>query len=170
MITTQKYRDLDAHTKNEMDSRIQTEFGHIPIVADTQWATPGWTVICYEADNIASFYNIVERKILIDDTAMDVGGISNVITNPDYRGKGHASRMLRQTEQVIFEQLKCQLGLLLCADELVPFYERLHWYRANCPVTFRQASGEHLWKANAMLLTRNETLEPRRINLNGLPW
>jgi len=171
MITTQKYHDLAAHIKSEVESRIQTEFGHIPIVADTQWATPDWTVICYAGDDIASFYNIVERKVFIDGTAVVVGGISNVITSSGYRGKGHASRMLRETEQFLFEQLKCQLGLLLCSDELVPsFYERLRWHRVNCPVFFHQASGEHLWNANTMLLSNHETLHPERINLNGLPW
>jgi len=170
MITTQKYRDLAAHVKSELDSRIQSEFGHIPIVVDTQWATPDWTVICYAGDDIASFYNIIERKVTIDDTAIDVGGINNVITSSGYRGKGHASRMLRETEQFIFEQMKCQLGLLLCSDELVPFYERLRWNRVNCPVYFEQASCQHLWGANTMLLGNPEALKPQLINLNGLPW
>jgi len=170
MITTQKTRDLPAHIKSEIESRAQSEFGHVPIVAATQWATPDWTILCYDGDDIASFYHIVKRKVIMDGATVDAGGINNVVTCPEYRGKGLASRMLRQTESFLFEDLKCQVGLLLCSDDLVPFYERLHWYRALCPVIYQQASGEHLWKANAMLLSHHGTLTPRSINLNGLPW
>ena len=170
MITTLKYCDLADHIKSELETRVLSEFGHIPIVADTQWATPDWTVISYVGDNIACFYNIVLRKVTFDDTIFLVGGVNNVITSPEYRGRGLASRILSETEPFIFERLMCQFGLLLCSDELIPFYERLQWYRVNCPVHFQQLDGTHVWNANAMLRHKRDVLTPETIDLNGLPW
>jgi hypothetical protein len=170
MITKQKTCELDGSLRLELESRGQTEFGHIPLVANTQWAAPDWTVICYANDEIASFCHVVEREVSVDGSPVKVGGLNNVIASPRHRGKGHTSRMLREVRPFILETLKCQLGLLLCADELVPFYKRLQWYQTDCPAYYQQKSGEHLWTGNTMLLSDQEPIAPQRIHLNGLPW
>jgi len=170
MIKIVKYSKLNGLTKSKLDAYINDEFGHIPIVTETEWSKPDWTIIKYQNDTIVTFYNIVEREISVDDGTFKVGGINNVITPRQYRGKGYASQVLKETENVIFNQLKCDMGVLLCADSLLPFYERLNWYRVECPIFFRQSSGVKLWKANAMLLTKKEKMNPQKIDLNGLPW
>jgi len=170
MIEIKKYPELLEQTKDKLNSYIKGEFGHIPIVNETEWATPDWTIVYYENDLIATFYNIVEREIMIDNKAFKVGGINNVITPKEFRGKGYASKTLRETVHIIFDDLNCDLGVLLCADGLIPFYERLNWYKVDCPVYFEQSSGVKLWESNTMLLTKNEKLSPQRIELNGLPW
>ncbi|MFT4567554.1 MAG: putative GNAT family N-acyltransferase [Saprospiraceae bacterium] len=75
-----------------------------------------------------------------------VGGINNVITPKELRGKGYASKLLKEAEHLIFDELKYDLALLLCAEDLIPFYERLNWYKVNCPIYFEQISGVKLWK------------------------
>ena len=170
MIEIKKYPELLEQTKDKLNSYIKGEFGHIPIVNETEWATPDWTIVYYENDLIATFYNIVEREIMIDNKVFKVGGINNVITPKEFRGKGYASKTLRETEHLIFDDLNCDLGVLLCADSLIPFYERLNWYKVDCPVYFEQSSGVKLWESNTMLLTKNEKMSPQRIELNGLPW
>ena len=170
MIEIKKYPELLEKTKDKLNSYIKDEFGHIPIVNETEWATPDWTIVYYENDLIATFYNIVEREIIIDNKLFKVGGINNVITPKEFRGKGYASKTLRKTEHLIFDNLNCDLGVLLCANSLIPFYERLNWYKVDCPVYFEQSSGVKLWESNTMLLTKNEKMSPQRIELNGLPW
>ncbi len=170
MIEIKKYSELLEKTKNALNSFIDNEFGHIPIVNETEWATPDWTIVYYKNDLIATFYNIIEREITVDGKIYKIGGINNVITPKEFRGKGYASKTLKNTEKLIFDELKCAFGVLLCADNLIPFYEKLNWYKVKCPVYFEQSSGQKLWGANIMLLTKNEKLNPAKIELNGLPW
>ena len=108
--------------------------------------------------------------ISIDNLDAKIAGINNVITPKEFRGKGYASRILKETESLIFEDLKSDLGVLLCADNLVPFYERLNWYKINCPVYFSQSTGKKVWGANAMILSKKEKIFPSSMELNGLPW
>jgi len=170
MIEVKKYSELLEQTKVKLNSFINEEFGHIPIVQETEWANPDWTIIYYENDKIATFYNVVETEIRIDNKKYKVGGINNVITPKEFRGKGYASKSLKKADQIIFGDLNCDIGLLLCADDLVLFYERLDWYKVDCPVYFEQSTGVKLWTANTMLLTMNEKMNPQKIELKGLPW
>lgn len=170
MIEIIKHSELNSQSKKKLDSFIEEEFGNIPIVKDTEWATPDWTIIQHVNNEIVTFYHIVLREILIDGENFKISGINNVITPMEFRGKGYSSKTLRETEHLIFDDFDCDLGLLLCADELIPFYERLNWYSVNCPVFFEQSTGQKLWNANTMLLTKKEKLYPKIINLNGLPW
>ena len=71
---------------------------------------------------------------------------------------------------IIKYELKSELGVLLCADEHIPFYKRLNWYKINCPVHFDQSNGKKLWEANTMLLTKKDKWNPKEIDLQGLPW
>ena len=170
MIEVEKYSGLSEKIKEKLNSHISNEFGHIPIVNETEWATPDWTILYYENGLIATFYNIVETKIIIDGNEFKVGGVNNVITPIEFRGKGYATKILKQAERLIFEDLNCDLGALLCADNLVPFYQRLNWYKVDCPVYFNQSSGIKLWQSNTMLLTKKQKINPKKIELNGLPW
>lgn len=170
MVKITDYSKLDNETKLMLKSFIDDEFGHIPIVRETQWAKPDWTIISYANHEIATFYNIVERTILVDNNKMKIAGINNVITPKKFRGNGYASKILAEADKFIFDDLKSDLGVLLCADTLIPFYSRLGWYNVKCPVYFEQSDGKKLWEANTMLLTKNEKLNPKRIDLNGLPW
>ena len=165
-----KYSELDKETKRQLESFIDDEFGHIPIVKETEWAKPDWTIILYQNNEIATFYNIVERKIIVDENELKMAGINNVITPKKFRGNGFASKVLRETEDFIFNKLNSELGVLLCADALISFYERLNWHKVDCPVYYEQSNGKELWNANTMLLTKKEKPNPKKIDLNGLPW
>lgn len=170
MIKTTKYLSLNQKIKDKLDSYIEDEFGHIKIVQETEWATPDWTITYFEDEEIATFYNIMERMVLIDDEGFKAAGINNVITRKKFRGRGYASKMLKCTVNFIFEELNSDLGILLCADELIAFYERLNWYKVECPVYFDQPDDIKLWDANTMLLSKEKRLNPNKIDLNGLPW
>jgi len=170
MTTIYKTADLDAGIRKQLGELVEKEFGHIPIVKETEWATPSYTIIYFSGNEIGSFYNIVERDVRIDDQLYKTAGINNVITPPSYRGKGFSSLLLRETMEFIFDELKKDIGLLLCADNLVPFYEKLNWYKVDCPVYFKQKEESRQWIANTMLLTPDKKLQPSGIDLNGLPW
>lgn len=170
MRVIKQYGKLSERDRIKLEECINHEFGHIPIVSETEWSKPNWSVIEYKEDEIISFYNIVLREIELDGQTCKVSGINNVITLKKYRGNGYASKLLRETEYLIFDEFKCQFGLLLCADKMIPYYENLNWYKVNCPVYFEQSNGINLWPSNAMLINKGEQVQPNEIKLNGLPW
>ncbi len=170
MITKYPYCELPEEIRSVLSEEIKHTFGDVPIVRDTEWATPDWTVIKFDGTKVASFYNIILRDVLFDNVSHLVAGINNVITPKKYRGKGYASTMLSQVSSLIFEALNCEAGLLLCADELIPFYKKLGWYSVKCPVYCQQPQGKIKWDANTMLMSNSKTLHPASIDLNGLPW
>ncbi len=170
MISKYLYNDLPSQIKNELNSQIDLNFGAIPIVKTTSWARPDWSVIKFVDQEVVSFFNIIERDILIDKKTHKAAGINNVITPQKYRGRGYSSQILNNIPGLIFEELNVEVGLLLCADELIAFYEKLDWYVVECPVYCLQPQGKIEWNANTMLLSRNNKIKPEEIDLNGLPW
>jgi predicted GNAT family N-acyltransferase len=171
MIRIEKYEALSTITKGVLDHYIQAEFGHIPIVQETAWARPDWTILYTTADGtIVTFLNIIERTVLIDGALVKIAGINNVITPPPFRGKGFSSEALTNTTNFLFNELKAAHGLLLCADAMIPFYERLGWYTVNSTVYIDQPSGQQQWTANTMLLSPHQPIAPAVIDLLGLPW
>ncbi|MEQ8928042.1 MAG: GNAT family N-acetyltransferase [Fulvivirga sp.] len=170
MIDIIEYKDLDSFTKQHLNKNIDAEFGHIPIVKNTQWAIPDWTLIYSQNSTLAAFYNIVEREVIMDDDMVKIAGINNVITLKNFRGKGLSAKLLKDTEHFIFDEMRSKFGLLLCADTLIPYYEKLDWYLVNCPVYFNQSDGKKLWGANTMLRSNSGYKYPNQIDLNGLPW
>ncbi len=159
---------LSPGIKQELDFHIQVAFGDSSFVQQTKWATPDWTVINFLNKEVASFYNIVEREIKFGNKVLKVAGINSVITSEKYRGKGFATYMLQETQHFLFNELHSDAGLLLCADSLVPFYERMNWYKVDCPVYIDQPDGKRLWQANTMMLFKGtKERSPSEIDLKG---
>lgn len=73
MIKVTRYSHLNMITKRKFENHIESEFGDIPIVKDTKWAKPDWTILLYQNNEILSFYNIVEINICIDDNPIKNG-------------------------------------------------------------------------------------------------
>lgn len=170
MIKVCKYSTLSPGRQDELAALAELEFGHVPFVKNTKWATPDWSIMKFDGDELISFYNIVERNIEVDGRMMKAGGINNVITKREYRGKGLASLLLKETRKLLFDDLHCDLGLLLCADDLVNFYHKHGWYKVNCQLSYDQPAGKQNYTSNIMCLTRSIQLTPAKIDLNGLPW
>ncbi|MDX5437801.1 MAG: GNAT family N-acetyltransferase [Pontibacter sp.] len=173
MIKLLKYATLQPEVRQQLDHHIAQEFGHVPFVQEREWAQPDWVLALYAEEQLATFYNVVLREVSLDGKLYRVAGINNVITPAAYRGKGYASRLLQETKALLFEQLGCSFGLLLCADALVPFYSRLGWYKLdNCALYYQQPDGEQYYDSNTMLLasTQQPQFFPQHIHLNGLPW
>jgi hypothetical protein len=170
MIKIERYTELAIETKQKLEIIIENEFGHIPIVRETSWASPDWTIIYYHENEIATFYNVVVREVSIDEKLYKAAGINNVITPENFRGRGFSTKTLLETKEYLFHDLNLDLGLLLCADDLVPFYKRIGWHKVDCPVYFDQPTGKNIWTANTMLWTKEIAMQPHKIDLNGLPW
>ena len=170
MIKFERYENISEKDKEKLSGLIDDEFGDIPIVSQIKWASPDWTIFSEKNDELVSFYNIVLRDVAFDQSEFKIAGISNVITPNKHRKNGYASKMLTDSEAFIFNEISANYGLLLCADPMVPFYERLGWYLVESDVYFNQSGGKQLWESNARILSDSANIYPEVIDLNGLPW
>jgi len=172
MIKLAKYSTLDQELRITLEACVHETFGHVPFVQERVWAQPDWAAVLYENEAIATFYQVVLRLVTIGSQVYKVAGVSNVITPMAYRGRGYASRILRETADFLFQELGCAYGLLLCADDLLPFYSRLNWYKVATTLYYDQPGGKQRYDSNVMLLAPANAakLHPQSVDLNGLPW
>lgn len=171
-IQTIEYDRLPEAHRSELAAAASSEFDRFPIVRETTWAVPDWSVLGMVDGRLACFYHAISRRVRFDGETVPVVGLNNLVTLPPCKGRGLASRLLRDTESWWFETLGGRCGLLLCADALVPFYERLGWRAVPSVVRFAQPGlPSQTWAANCMLLSpdRREA-SPQVIDLEGLPW
>jgi GNAT superfamily N-acetyltransferase len=170
-ISHSRYLELTTERKQQLDEAARAEFEQFPIVSETHWAIPDWSFLALEGTELAAFYNIIERAVNIDGVRVQVAGLNELVTLPAHRGRGVASRLLRETQAQWFDSLGAECGLLLCADALLPFYSRLGWHQSDARVTFDQPGGPRDWTANCMVLEPSgKARAAREIHLCGLPW
>ena len=171
MLEILPYAQLPQTVRLELQTAVDQEFGHIPVVQSIQWATPDWAITLRVQQELATFYHLVERIILLDGRPYRAIGLNNVITLPAFRGRGHSTQVLRTTEPFWWQELHAELAVLLCADALVPFYERLGWHCTRAATYFAQPVGRRQWTVNTMLRSPKATLsQSTKINLQGYPW
>jgi GNAT superfamily N-acetyltransferase len=109
--------------------------------------------------------------VSIGGVPVRAAGLNELVTLPAHRGRGVASRLLRETEVQWFDSLGAECGLLLCSDALLPFYSRLGWHKVEGRVSYAQPDGSRTWAANCMLLDPfRKFTTARDIDLCGLPW
>jgi len=71
----------------------------------------------------------------------------------------------------IHRELVAEFGLLLCREEVRPFYDRLGWICVPGPTVFDQPSGLVTWPLCTLVLALGATIWPAgTIDLRGLPW
>jgi GNAT superfamily N-acetyltransferase len=170
-ISRSRYLELTTERKRQLEGAARAEFEQFPIVSETHWATPDWSFLAIEGAELAAFYNIIERAVNIDGVPVRVAGLNELVTLPAHRGRGVASRLLRETQTQWFDSLGTECGLLLCADALLPFYSRLGWHKSDARVIYDQPDGPRDWTANCMLLEPSgKARAARKIHLCGLPW
>lgn len=171
MLEILPYAQLPQSVRMELQTAVDQEFGHIPVVQSTQWATPDWATTLRVQQVLATFYHLVERIILLDDRPYRAVGLNNVITLPAFRGRGHSTQVLRTTELFRWRELHAELAVLLCADTLVPFYERLGCQCTRGATFFVQPAGRRQWTVNTMLRSPKAALpQPTEIDLQVYPW
>lgn len=125
----------------------------------------------YCNDELVSFAAVFPRQIRFDDLEVNMGGFKSLMTPAQHQGRGFASCALREAQRVIFEELVADVGMLLCFERMLKFYEDRGWERLRCPVVVTQAHGEIRWPFEAMALFQSNALRnPEKIHLCGPPF
>lgn len=169
-LDVQQYNELPLVEKAQQQAHIKHIFGHIPFVKQRQWAQPDMSYSLKKENELLAFFHIVLRDVEVDGAIIPVAGLSNLITPHQHRGNGYASALLTQGFSTIFSQLNVKHSLLLCKDELIPFYQQLSWYVIKSQVVFMQKHGAEHYHTNTLLLSAGAPLNPTDIDLKGLPW
>lgn len=163
---------MDPNEQELIVSWAKAIFGTMPLASQFTWTKGGaYRAVVYCNQQPVSYLKIIDRIGLIDESPVKIGGIAGVMTPPEHRRKGYAGLALQKAKRTIFDEMGAQLGLLLCEQELVPFYTRHSWQSVDCTVQFEQPSGKTIWPHYAMILTKSgESWNPKSIDLCGLPW
>lgn len=85
---------------------------------------PEYTRVCEVDGRLVSAVQICERKIRAGKSVLTLGGIANVGTDPEYRGRGYSSNLLKDSLKVMKDNY---IDLSLLYTGINPFYERLGW-------------------------------------------
>ena len=136
------------------------------------WASPQWSVLLWEQDDLVSRAGLLIREILQDSVTKRIGGIGGVMTQPLKQGQGWASRVLREAAQRFDTELNAAYALLFCRPHLVEFYKRLSWKPFQGEVYVQQPEGRVEFSANGVMVLDVKEPAPRAgsLDLNGLPW
>ncbi len=76
---------------------------------------------------LVSHVQVIPLELEGRDHGLRIGGVSSVMTYPEFRTEGHSTALLRRASGHI-EASEMDLGMLFCDEENVPFYERLGWH------------------------------------------
>jgi GNAT superfamily N-acetyltransferase len=158
----------------ELKSRVDREFGSVPIVREHVWAEPTWAFLGFVDDQLVSFLNVVDRQVLADSETRHFFGLNNVITDPQHRGKGYSKVLNRNVIEFMSESDPNACGFLFCANDLIPFYTDLGWKKFEGEVIVSQPSGDKRWQSNAMFYdfsgSHSQSQSWKTVHLCGLPW
>jgi len=137
------------------------------------WSENDWYVLVNLDGQRVSHVGIVERTGTVNGQPVRLGGIGGVATLPDWRRRGYAEAALRAAAEFMRNELKVEFGLLVCSDQMMPYYGKLRWQLVEGPLMFDQPKGKITFDANTkiMVLPCNELdWPPGVIDLCGPPW
>jgi hypothetical protein len=110
------------------------------------------------------------RCCLVDDTPRRLGGIGGVLTYAHARGRGHAGTAVRHA-MTLFAEDGCDFALLFCNEYSYAFYRGLGWKRSEARVLIEQDTGKRaMTEMEPFIFDLAATLDPREVDLFGLPW
>jgi len=134
------------------------------------FATVDWYIFGVRDDQWVSMLEIAERVATVDQHPVALALIGSVGTVPQWRGHGYAPALLRQATSCLCHQRGLAFGLLLCMEQVVPFYERCGWQRVVAPLFYDQPSGKSQSDQHTMVYScPNHTWPQGTIDLCGLP-
>lgn len=175
---------IDIKPKTEFTEGDQTalqELSHAvyppddPTVEDVsmiQWSGSTWGAFIRDANQLVAYIGMLVRQGKCDDRPVLIGGIGGVKSHPEVRGKGYASAGMKEAGAFLTQVQKVDFSLLVCRDELIPYYGRLGWQAFDGEMLVDQISGKVKFTFNKPMLLAgvNPIPDCAIIDLCGNPW
>jgi len=135
------------------------------------WADVDWHVLVWIEAELVSHVEIIQRTGMVGGRPVRLGGIGGVASTPKWRGRGLATLAMEKAAELMCGDLDVEFGLLICGQEMMPFYRRLGWKVVEGPLVFDQPAGKVTFEDIVMVLPCTELEWPAgTIDLCGLPW
>ncbi len=136
-----------------------------------KWADPDWAVMVWEDEELVTTVQIVERLARVGRRSLRLGGIGNVSTKVEWRGRGYATAALKAAQEFLAGSLKVDFGLMICTEPMISYYEKMGWKKVAASLLMEQEEGKKPLNYPVMVLPVLEKEWPEgTIDLLGLPW
>lgn len=116
------------------------------------WRNPEGILVAADGERIVSTVRVFFRKICLSGEALTMGGIGEVSTKPEYRGKGLTSALMRHAI-CLMEEKKIKVSLLFTG--IHDFYRKFGW-----------EIGKSFWKIAHIPAKADFPYEVRPFNIN----
>jgi len=94
-----------------------------------------YTRVCALDGRLVSAVQVCERRVRIGSAELVMGGIGNVATDSDFRGRGYNTRLLKDSIRIM---RRYGMDFSVLFTGIHPFYERLGWR----PVAVKSFTGK----------------------------
>jgi GNAT superfamily N-acetyltransferase len=138
---------------------------------DREWAPRDWGVFVWADDTLVSYTGLLFRDAALDGDPVVIGGIGGVATHPDHRGQGYAPLGMARALDFMLSQ-RADFALLVCRDELVPYYTSLGWHYFEGETLNTQFGEPEVFTFNRVMVGDLASKSPvsGRIDLKGPAW
>ena len=161
----EKIDHLDHIAFNSEDDHDDPEFDSI------RWASHDWMVLGWLDEMLVSQLCLLKREILVGGAPVWVAGIGGVATHPDYQHRGLGSQIMAACPEFMAREIKVPFGLLICADETRPFYEKSGWQFVAPNLFYSQDNERRNLETCVMIFPLSAEPWPAgEIDLCGAPW
>jgi hypothetical protein len=137
------------------------------------WAAPTWSVMVKADQRVVTHAGILYRVIQVGDLRVPVGGITTVMTQSEWRGRGHARAALARATAFVAGWLWAPFAVTICRREEAGFHEMLGWRVAEAPIWCEQPGGRVRLEGEVAVLVpcQGDAEWPSgTIDLCGPPW
>jgi hypothetical protein len=163
-------RTFTRHTLEPMDPHLRP----FALLADRYaWAEPTWSVMVKGDQRVVTHTGVLYRVIQVGDVRVPVGGITSIMTQSEWRGRGYARAALAKATAFVAVWLWAPFVLTICPRNDTGFYEMLGCHVAQSPIWCQQPHGRvRLEDEVAVSLPCQGDVEwpSGTIDLCGLPW
>ena len=135
----------------------------VPYFKGDPWFKRAYCRVCVVDGKIASAVQICERKVRVGEAELVMGGIGNVGTYNEFRGKGYSSRLMWDTVSVMKRH---GMDFSVLFTGIQAFYEKALW--RSVPQKFIQAEGLSLKKSAHPYQIRTSNWESDLANLQAV--
>lgn len=138
---------------------------------------PTWMVVGREDGEVVTFVGITERDLFVDGRPMKAGGLTSVMTHPDYRRRGFATAAVQRAMDFMWQEMGAGIGVIIAAHAAIPLYEPLGWRCIEGTLTCEQPEGlfnfTEVYPGEPGMVVfppGSDAPAVRDVDLNGLPW
>lgn len=140
--------------------------------ASREWAGAQWGVFVRDdAGDLISYTGVVRREGYLDGSPASIGGVGGIATHPLHRGRGYAALGMGRALDFLAGR-DTDFALLVCRDELVPYYEGLGWRLFGGTVLTTQFGEPETFTFNRVMVGDLKSAAPDTgtIDLRGPAW